>query len=61
MAARSAGATSRQQCIKFSTIANPCFMRAPFDLLVRCRMTLRAIAGPGNHRHKDAGDGWDYD
>jgi hypothetical protein len=34
---------------------------APFGLLVRCRMTLRAIAGPGNHRHKDAGECWDHE
>src|SRR5262245_44172772 len=24
-------------------------------LLVRCRMTLQTITGPGNHRHKHAG------
>jgi hypothetical protein len=39
---------------KFSTIA-----RAPFGPLVRCRMTLRTITGPGNHRHKHAGECWD--
>src|SRR5262249_3022224 len=28
-------------------------------LLVRCRMTLQTITGPGNHRHKHAGECWD--
>jgi hypothetical protein len=39
----------------------PFFMCAPFDPLVRSGLTLRAIAGPGNHRHKDAGKRWDHE
>jgi hypothetical protein len=31
-----------------------------FGLLVHCRMILRTIARPGNHRHKDAAKCWNH-